>query len=259
MMKKRSRILKKILGCRGGQRAARLQQCLEGINLEIIESHNKENKNKEAKAIENIKRNPKYFYAYARSKSKIKTQIGPFENEGSLVTNPLEKAEILKKQFDSVFEKSNHNDYYETAPSTQSENCLENIIISENDIAAKIKELRPTAAPGQDEIPALLLKNCVSSLKAPLCKIFQTTLDSGIIPPALKTGIITPIYKGGDRSKPQNYRPVSLTSHVIKIFEKIVRDKLLNHNSLEKFNENQHGFLVDDLAFPNCWRIILTL
>ena len=242
LMKKRSRILKKISRCQESQRG-RLQQCLENINLSIIQSHDKENKNNEAKAIDNIKRNPKYFYTYARSKSKIKTQIGPFENEEKIVTNPLEKAEMLKNQFDSVFEKSNPEEYSEIEYFSQSESCLHNIFISENDIATKIKELRPSAAAGPDEIPALLLKNCVNALKAPLCKIFQKTLDSGVIPSALKKGIITPIFKGGDRTKPQNYRPVSLTSHVIKIFEKIMKDNLVNHmNSLNKFNENQHGF-----------------
>ena len=242
LMKKRSRILKKMSGCRP-ERKARLMQCMENIDLSLILSHDEENKNMEIKAIENIKRNPKYFYAYARSKSKIKTQIGPFEIDGKTVTNPLEKAEVLKHQFDSVFEKSNREDYREAEPSTMPENSFEDIIVSEDDIAKKIKELRPSAAAGPDEIPALLLKNCANSLKIPLLLLFRATLDSGSIPRALKTGIITPIHKGGDRTQPQNYRPVSLTSHVIKVFEKIVRDNLLNHITLlNKLNENQHGF-----------------
>ena len=243
-MKKRSRLLKKISRCHQ-ERRARLQQCVENIDLNIIQSHEEENKRNETNAIKSIKRNPKYFYTYARSKSKIKTKIGPFEIENKTVTNPLGKAEILKNQFDSVFEKSNPDEYRETElPSNPSDNDLDDIIVSENDIAAKIKELRPSAAAGPDEIPAILLKNCVNSMKGPLCKLFRETLNSGSIPPALKSGIITPIHKGGDRTKPQNYRPVSLTSHVIKIFEKIVRDKLVNHiNLLNLFNENQHGFL----------------
>ena len=242
LMKKRSVIQKKIQSCHPRNKS-RLLLCLENIEQSIIQSHEEENYNIEKKAIENIKRNPKYFYSYARSKSKTKTQIGPFEKEGTIITDPPEKAEILRNQFDSVFESSNMLDYPEIELDALSENSLNDIIISESDIETKIKELRPSAAAGPDEIPALLLKNCANSLKVPLCMLFKKSLSSGIIPKLLKTGIITPLYKGGDRTKPQNYRPVSLTSHVIKIFEKIVRDKLISHINLSnQFNENQHGF-----------------
>ena len=42
---------------------------------------------------------------------------------------------------------------------------------------------------------------------------------------------------------PKNYRPVALTSHLVKIFEKVIRNALVNfieHNDL--LNPNQHGF-----------------
>ncbi len=68
-------------------------------------------------------------------------------------------------------------------------------------------------------------------------------MDTGEIPTKLKHGAITPIYKGGDRTLSKNYRPVALTSHVIKVFEKIIVKKIitfLEENML--FNPGQHGF-----------------
>ena len=59
----------------------------------------------------------------------------------------------------------------------------------------------------------------------------------------LKQAIITPIYKGGSRNLPKNYRPVALTSHLIKILEKILAKNI--HQFLEthqKINPKQHGF-----------------
>lgn len=56
---------------------------------------------------------------------------------------------------------------------------------------------------------------------------------------------ITPLYKTGSRVVPGNYRPVSLTSHVVKIFERIVRKQLVTY--LENNNllcQQQHGFRV---------------
>ena len=68
-------------------------------------------------------------------------------------------------------------------------------------------------------------------------------MDSGDIPLKLKTANIIPIHKGGNRDVPKNYRPIALTSHLIKIFEKVVRRYLVNY--LEDhglMNDGQHGF-----------------
>ena len=48
-------------------------------------------------------------------------------------------------------------------------------------------------------------------------------LNTGDIPSLLKKGLIIPQHKGGKRSLPANYRPIALTSDLIKIFEKIIK------------------------------------
>ena len=68
-------------------------------------------------------------------------------------------------------------------------------------------------------------------------------MESEIVPAIFKTQFITPVYKKGSRSDPENYRPISLTSHIIKIFERIIRNRLvifLEENKI--LNSTQHGF-----------------
>ena len=69
--------------------------------------------------------------------------------------------------------------------------------------------------------------------------------SNGDIAPLLKSAIICPILKpGSQRNHPKSYRPVSLTSHIVKIFERIIRAtlvKYLEDNGL--IPENQHGFI----------------
>ena len=50
---------------------------------------------------------------------------------------------------------------------------------------------------------------------------------------------------GGSKAIPKNYRPIALTSHLIKIFEKVIRNKLVSYleqNNL--LNATQHGFRI---------------
>ena len=56
----------------------------------------------------------------------------------------------------------------------------------------------------------------------------------------LKEAYVIPFHKGGSRSIPDNFRPVSLT---MKTFERVIRKVLVNHLEVnQKFNPNQHGF-----------------
>ena len=58
-----------------------------------------------------------------------------------------------------------------------------------------------------------------------------------------KKAIVTPIFKKGCKSDPSNYRPVSLTSVVCKVLERIISENILEHiksNSLQC--PQQHGF-----------------
>ena len=67
-------------------------------------------------------------------------------------------------------------------------------------------------------------------------------MDSGCIPAETLLVIICPVHKGGSRSLPKQYRPVALTSHIIKVFERVLRKALVSH--IEQNNllpEGQHG------------------
>lgn len=69
-------------------------------------------------------------------------------------------------------------------------------------------------------------------------------MDEEALPEDWKLGNITPIYKGGKRQDRSNYRPVSLTSVVCKIFEKCIRDVVMEHMvRYGLLSDCQHGFI----------------
>ena len=69
-------------------------------------------------------------------------------------------------------------------------------------------------------------------------------MDEGVVPAIFKMAYVAPVYKGGSKMVPANFRPVSLTSHVMKVFERVIKVQLVGHlvkNDLLK--KNQHGFV----------------
>ena len=97
---------------------------------------------------------------------------------------------------------------------------------------------------GPDSIPASILKSCADTFAPILLHIFKKSYKTGVVPHQMKMATVVPLHKGGDKTSANNYRPVSLTPIIAKIFENIVFDTLIAHieaNSI--MSPYQHGFL----------------
>ena len=199
---------------------------------------------KEKRAIAMIKDNPRFFFQYAKSKSEVRTAVGPFLIEDDIVVEPIDKCNILQSQYCSVYSSTGYKaDIISKIIQKPGARGLDNVQFSEEDVCKAIATIPAKSAPGPDGIPAVLLRNCSNALAKPLHILWSKSMETGKIPSKLKHGLITPIYKGGDKSIPANYRPVTLTSHIVKVFEKIVVKRLTDYmDSLNLFNQHQHGF-----------------
>ncbi|KAK3100218.1 hypothetical protein FSP39_016457 [Pinctada imbricata] len=95
-----------------------------------------------------------------------------------------------------------------------------------------------------DGIHPKILKELKEELAKPLAMIFRKSHEDKDIPEEWKTARSSAIFEKGSKSIAGNYRPVSLTSIVGKVMEKLVRNHLLEHfitNSL--FTNKQYGFI----------------
>jgi len=120
---------------------------------------------------------------------------------------------------------------------------LMQIEISENKVRNELSKLKVNKSEGPDDIHAKLLYELGDQLAAPLTKMFNLSLNTGIVPQDWKDANVTPLHKKGSKDKPENYRPVSLTSIVGKMLESIIKDHITEH--LDRFNlieSSQHGF-----------------
>lgn len=183
------------------------------------------------------------FNSYLKSKLGKNTGIGPLiDTQKNTVTDPKAMADMLNNYFGSVFVEDDG-----TKPNINKANVnseLNDIKITMKDIERKIDELKPGKSPGPDNINTSLLKNLKPALLYPLMLIFQQSLDTSTLPEDWKNAKVIPIFKKGAKGKPENHRPVSLTSSVCKMLESIIREKISEHlNNNNLLNKTQHGFM----------------
>ena len=192
----------------------------------------KAKRNFEEKLASNIKTDVKSFYAYTRSKLKVKDKVGPLvDSNGNIVTDNLVAANILNDFFCSVF--TNDSVDYSPLPRhyfvSDRQNEFNHIVFCRGNILKKLDKLKHGKAPGVDSICSSVLKEVSSQICTPLELLFNSSFCNAQIPDDWKFANVVPIFKKGDKSCSGNYRPVSLTSHICKIMESIIRDGICDH------------------------------
>ena len=105
-----------------------------------------------------------------------------------------------------------------------------------------------------------MLKELANDLKGVLTIIYNRSLSESKIPNDWKIVNVTPIFKKDKKCDAGNYRPVSLTSHVCKIVECIIKDSIINHINVNNLlNESQHGFISKRSCLTNLLQFIETV
>jgi len=186
-------------------------------------------------------KNAKPFWRYVKSKKQDNVGIAPLRMNGNLHTDSLSKANILNKQFQSVFTQDDG-----TNPSLEGNSAappLPPLIITIGGVEKLLANLKTNSASGPDNIPNRFLKEMAKELAPALTHIFRQSVSSGDLPLDWRCANIAPIFKKGDKHQASNYRPISLTSVCSKLLEHIICKHIRDH--LEKSNALspvQHGF-----------------
>lgn len=143
--------------------------------------------------------------------------------------NVCESLPVINKSYTEYMSNANPNTMFVT-PTSQEE--VKNVILN-------LKK----KCPGWDNISCVVLKDAYPSLLNILTILINLSLSEGVFPNELKTAKVLPLYKSGDHSLINNYRPVSVLSVFSKIFERIMYKRLISfvnkNNLLYKY---QFGF-----------------
>ena len=119
----------------------------------------------------NYSKQPKRFWNFVTQNRSNQSGIGTLKYKGYLYSTDEDKAEVLNKQFQSVFIQDEPETLQKTkyvgsnsGSNTQCENYISDIYRSPTDVYKKLRQLDPNKSTGPDNICARVLKAAASEL-----------------------------------------------------------------------------------------------
>lgn len=163
---------------------------------------------------------------------------------GTMTQSDEETATTLNDFFVSVFSTDNIDPLPNLIRQAQIVNTLEHIHISEDTVQNLLQTMKTNSSPGPDQLHPKILYEIKNEIRCPLTLIFRKSLDAAKLPTDWKNAVVVPIYKSGKKKLATNYTPVSLTSVIGKLLEKVVRDFILEHLKTNNIiSDAQFGFV----------------
>ena len=194
------------------------------------------------------KDNPKTIWKYIKAKSRTRAEIeelhtSPTDQASAITKKDPVMAQILSDYFKSVYVTEDLGNI----PATRRRNTMHDdqpIRTNEAEVSDLLHELKTDKSPGPDGLQPYMLKRMALSLAGPLARLFNLSFSTADIPEKWKLATVCAIHKKGDTRLAANYRPVSLTSIICKVCEKIVRKNLMIHLEINNLTTpKQFGFL----------------
>ena len=193
----------------------------------------------------NLRTNPRPFWRWLKSTRNGKTTIPDILNtDGATASTNAQKATIFNDHFSSVFtreDNANIPELEEEISTDSNPDTIEDLVFDSAEVLEELSNINANKCGGPDGIPAILLKEGAQSIAPILARILNYSLEVGSLPRDWTRANVIPIHKKGNRHNPNNYRPISLTGHVVKIAERLIAMKIRQFVS-PLITPVQHGF-----------------
>ena len=91
-----------------------------------------------------------------------------------------------------------------------------------------LKQLNPAKSAGIDNLTGKFLKEGAPVLASPITDLVNLSISLSLFPGDCKIAKLKPIYKKEAKTKPKNYRPISLLPLLSKIIERMIHNQHKN-------------------------------
>ena len=230
------------------------QYCLWRNKVKTLIQSSKSNFYSES--ISNNHNNPKQLWQNLHDVTNLSTkQQTSFINDenGNPILDPEDTANKFNNFFTSLHKNLTLRNTDQTFNSTKIHNFVHERVPCDTEfslpsvnisfIQKQLQNLKVNKATGIDELSAKFLKLSASVISQPLATILNLSIQNGTYPDALKKAKVTLIFKKGERSDINNYRPISVLPVITGIFERHVSSCLISFLETYKLvYEHQSGF-----------------
>ncbi|KAL5266962.1 hypothetical protein ACHWQZ_G004116 [Mnemiopsis leidyi] len=207
----------------------------------------------EKKITSDLKHNNKAFYAYLRNRRQVKSSVVSLDRgDGSRTDTSAGAAEVLATAFSSVFAREPPGPLPKSVNFEENECVIDDMEVRSSDVKKQLLKLNIFKSSGPDGVHPKLLKSLAydDSFVEAVTQLFVKCSETGTLPEVWKSASVVALFKKGTKSDPLNYRPVSLTCILCKVYEKLVREHLLDF--LEgRISKHQHGFVKGKSCLSN--------
>ena len=185
------------------------------------------------------------FFEFIRKATRRPEHVDTLRLNGEIRHDKEGMKEAAREEFRSRFEGVNKAPKKDRRPPMNDGNLDEEVNkeLTREEFDMNLKDLKNGRSGGIDGIKNELLKGSGAKTKDLLFIFIRNIFRTGYIPEDLNTGRVKLIFKSGDHLEPGNYRPITVSSVLIKLFTKIYGarlSKVLEDNNV--LEDNQIGF-----------------
>lgn len=183
-----------------------------------------------------------------KRKSRFISEIRVDDSLLQVVGNEKKIADTFNDYFSSIVSKLRYDsfgcDMFIDDTEIQEEIFLNKFEVTYEDVIDSINRIKNKPSCGLDGISISVIKDNIDIFGPVLHDIYKKSLEQGIFPNSFKIATVVPIYKSGDDSEVSSYRPISVINTIAKVFETIIKNKLMIYfTDRNIFSKNQYGFI----------------
>ena len=199
----------------------RIRDEIRGYNVLVVQNALQNNKGLKAAKIRSKKGQP------------LMTAIKAID--GKIITDRREIVEQCAQFYKDLYSSS----LARPSISTTERKYIPDILARE--VQHAMQQMKNNKAPGEDEIEIDIVRLAGEEICTHLAKLFTSCLNQRQVPVAWNNAVITLLHKKGDKMNIGNYRPISLISHISKLFTKVIKNRIEKQLDANQSRE-QAGF-----------------
>lgn len=173
-----------------------------------------------------------YFFQAARARKKASTIVG-LRGEAGLETNMQNMLDLAGNFYSDLFSRRECDSAVQeelldcvAAQLGEQEVQVLEARLTLTEVTAALSSMKDGRSPGHDGLPREFYHAFWDLIGPDLVEVFQALLEGGALSASMRKGVVTLLFKAGDRAELKNWRPITLLTVDYKLLAKVATVRL---------------------------------